>query len=105
MTDEEAAAADEAQRAEAGERTAPSAGIVYDAILNEGQGELTRPVFALFWSGLAAGLSMGLGLVAMGLLQTALPDEPWRPLIVNLGYTLGFLAVVLGRQQLFTENT
>ena len=29
----------------------------------------------------------------------------WRPLLENLGYTLGFLIVILGRQQLFTENT
>jgi formate/nitrite transporter FocA (FNT family) len=32
-------------------------------------------------------------------------DAPWRPLVTNLGYTTGFLIVVLGRQQLFTENT
>jgi formate-nitrite transporter family protein len=48
---------------------------------------------------------MGLSLIAGGLLQASLPDEPWRPLVANLGYTVGFLAVILGRQQLFTENT
>jgi formate/nitrite transporter FocA (FNT family) len=34
-----------------------------------------------------------------------LPDAPWKPLATSAGYTLGFLIVVLGRQQLFTENT
>jgi formate/nitrite transporter FocA (FNT family) len=34
-----------------------------------------------------------------------LPDTPWRPLVASLGYTVGFLLAVLGRQQLFTENT
>jgi formate/nitrite transporter FocA (FNT family) len=34
-----------------------------------------------------------------------LPDAAWRPLAVSFGYTLGFMIVVLGRQQLFTENT
>jgi formate/nitrite transporter FocA (FNT family) len=34
-----------------------------------------------------------------------LPNTVWRPLIAKLGYTTGFLIVVLGRQQLFTENT
>src|SRR5262249_36057093 len=34
-----------------------------------------------------------------------LPDQPWRPLISKLGYSVGFLIVILGRQQLFTENT
>jgi formate-nitrite transporter family protein len=34
-----------------------------------------------------------------------LPDQPWRPLIAGIGYCVGFLIVILGRQQLFTENT
>src|SRR5205085_6069403 len=34
-----------------------------------------------------------------------LSDTSWRPLIVSFGYSVGFLIVVLGRQQLFTENT
>lgn len=34
------------------------------------------------------------------------PTGPtWRPLIASLGYSVGFLMVILGRQQLFTENT
>ena len=48
---------------------------------------------------------MGFSLVVEGLLRSGLPDTSWRPLVANLGYTLGFLIVVLGRQQLFTENT
>ncbi|MCB1024048.1 MAG: formate/nitrite transporter family protein, partial [Acidobacteria bacterium] len=34
-----------------------------------------------------------------------LPDSSWRPLISKFGYSAGFLIVILGRQQLFTENT
>jgi len=86
-------------------RTAPRAAVVYEAILREGKDELTRPWSALAFSGLAAGLSMGFSMVAEGLLTTALPDAPWRPLITKFGYSVGFLIVVLGRQQLFTENT
>jgi formate/nitrite transporter FocA (FNT family) len=48
---------------------------------------------------------MGFSLVAEGLLTSCLPDAPWRPLITKFGYSIGFLIVVLGRQQLFTENT
>jgi formate/nitrite transporter FocA (FNT family) len=48
---------------------------------------------------------MGFSLLAEALLRHNLPDEPWRPLISKLGYSIGFLIVVLGRQQLFTENT
>jgi len=87
------------------ERSSPSGKIVYKAILKEGEEELERSSSALFWSGLAAGLSMGFSMIAEGLLQAYLPDEHWRPLVAKFGYSAGFLIVILGRQQLFTENT
>src|SRR3954447_21655627 len=90
---------------EAEERSSPSGKVVYKAILKEGEEELARPSSALFWSGLAAGLSMGFSMIAEGLLHAHLPDAPWRPLIAKFGYSVGFLIVILGRQQLFTENT
>ena len=98
-----ASPADEARDAE--ERSAPSGRVVYMAILTEGESELARTSMALFWSGLAAGLSMGFSLFAEGILTTLLPDAPWRPLVSKFGYSFGFMVVVLGRQQLFTENT
>lgn len=90
---------------EADERSSPSGKVVYQAISQEGEDELKRSSSALAWSGVAAGLSMGFSFVGTGLLASFLPDEPWRPLISSFGYTLGFLIVILGRQQLFTENT
>ncbi len=86
-------------------RTAVSPQVVHEAIRREGEDELLRPAAALVWSAVAAGLSMGFSLVGEGVLRAALPDAPWRPLVAKLGYSLGFLFVVLGRQQLFTENT
>ena len=86
-------------------RAAIGAHVVHEAIRIEGEEELARPSSALAWSGLAAGLSMGFSLIAEGLLRHHLPDAGWRPLIAELGYSVGFLIVVLGRQQLFTENT
>jgi formate/nitrite transporter FocA (FNT family) len=77
----------------------------YEVIRREGKKELERSTAALFWSGLAAGLSMGFSFMGEGLLYAYLPDAPWRPLVAALGYTTGFLVVVLGSQQLFTENT
>jgi formate/nitrite transporter FocA (FNT family) len=44
-------------------------------------------------------------LVAEGALHKALPDAPWRDVVVSLGYPIGFLVVILGRMQLFTEST
>src|SRR3954454_10909071 len=90
---------------EAEEKSAPSAHVVYEAIRKEGRHELERKASSLAWSGLAAGLSMGFSFVTMALLQHHLPDTSSRPLIAPLGYSVGFLIVVLGRQQLFTENT
>ncbi len=93
------------ERHRVAEEAAPRAAIVHEIIRAEGEAELSRPLWALVWSGLAAGLSMGFSMVAQGLIEAALPDEPWRPLVSSLGYGMGFLIVVLGRQQLFTEST
>jgi formate/nitrite transporter FocA (FNT family) len=58
----------------------------------------------LFLSGLAAGLSMSLSLVGAATLETAWSGPNARA-VGTLLYPLGFLFVVLGRYQLFTENT
>ena len=87
------------------DRTAPGGEIVYEAIYAEGEHELTRHSAELALSGLAAGLSMGFSMVSEALLQFHLPEARWTPLITKLGYSVGFLIVILGRQQLFTKNT
>lgn len=86
-------------------RSSPRTEVVYEAIREEGENELSRSSATLAWDGLAAGLSMGFSLVSEGLLRAHLPDSAWRPLVSKLGYSVGFLIIVLGRQQLFTENT
>ena len=78
---------------------------VYEIIRIEGEAELVRRPSALWWSGLAAGLSIGFSVIAEALLATYLPDSAWKPLVDNLGYSVGFPIVILAHQQLFTENT
>jgi formate/nitrite transporter FocA (FNT family) len=95
----------ERERKDVERKSAPRTEVVYEAIRSEGENELSRSSSTLAWDGLAAGLSMGFSLVAEGLLRSHLPDATWRPLVVHLGYSVGFLLIVLGRQQLFTENT
>lgn len=95
----------ERQLEEAQDRTSVSAVVVHEAIRFDGEEELDRPVASLAWSGLAAGLSLGFSFSCEALLRAHLPDAPWRPLLVSLGYPVGFLIVIIGRQQLFTENT
>jgi formate/nitrite transporter FocA (FNT family) len=87
------------------ERQALGARSVHDALLLEGEEEIGRHWSGLAWSGLASGISMGLSLVAQGVLRHHLPDTSWRKLIVSAGYSVGFIAVTLGRQQLYTETT
>lgn len=87
------------------ERVAIGPHIVYETIRREGEQELDRPNSALAWSGFAAGLSMGFSLIAEGILAAHLPEAGWSALISKLGYSMGFLIVTLGRQQLFTEST
>jgi formate/nitrite transporter FocA (FNT family) len=86
------------------ERVAIGAHVVHETIRREGEEELKRSTPALAWSGLAAGLSMGFSLVAEGLLAAYLPHAEWTPLVSKVGYSVGFLMVVLGRQQLYTET-
>ena len=90
---------------EADERSSTSAKVVHEAIRMEGTEELERPSSSILWSGLAAGLTMGCSMLGQGLLQSSLPDAPWRELVASFGYSLGFLFVTMGRQQLFTETT
>ncbi|MEW6122274.1 MAG: formate/nitrite transporter family protein [Pseudomonadota bacterium] len=78
---------------------------VYEVIRREGVEELKRPVSSLWWSGIAAGLSIGFSIVGEGMLHAHLPDAPWRGMVESLGYSIGFLIVILGRYQLFTEIT
>lgn len=83
----------------------PRAAVLHEIIHLQGDQELERSIAALFWSALAAGLTMGLSLMAMGLLNSRLPDAEGFKVIASFGYCAGFLAVILARQQLFTENT
>lgn len=93
------------ERKQVAERAAISAAVVHETVREEGERELGRHPAALAWSSLAAGLSMGFSLVGQGLIRAALPNAPWHAVLDSFGYALGFLIVVLGRQQLFTENT
>ena len=103
--EDEESSAKQSNDQEAEERSAPGGQVGTGAIQKEGKKELERSNSALAWSGLAAGLSMGFSMVTQALLTQHLPEAHWRPLIAKLGYSVGFLIVVLGRQQLYTENT
>jgi formate-nitrite transporter family protein len=87
------------------ERSSPRTPVIYEIVRRLGEEEMSRPVASLWWSGVAAGMSLSFSLLAQAILQTHLPDAPWRPLVTDFGYSVGFVMVVLSRQQLFTETT
>lgn len=78
---------------------------LYEAVQAEGERELLRPLGSLWWSGVAAGICISASVLATAFLQMHLPDTVWAPLVSDMGYVVGFLIVVLGHLQLFTENT
>ena len=81
------------------------AAAIHEEIRQDGEKELERDGMALLWSAVAAGLSMSASLMAKGIFQVHLQGVPGAFLLENLGYTFGFVIVIMARQQLFTENT
>ncbi|GAA5109794.1 formate/nitrite transporter family protein [Alloalcanivorax gelatiniphagus] len=81
------------------------AAAVHERLRVSGEKELERDAMALLWSAIAAGISMSASFMARGLFDAHLPDSDAGFLVGSIGYTFGFLIVILARQQLFTENT
>lgn len=78
---------------------------IFESAAEHAREELRRPWQALGFSGIAGGLTMGLTGLSTGLVTWLLGRSAVTPLISALVYPLGFLAVIIGRGQLFTENT
>ncbi|PXX91760.1 transporter (formate/nitrite transporter family protein) [Marinobacter vulgaris] len=79
---------------------------VYSIIMREGESELQRPKISLWWSGVAAGFGISTSVLVEGIIRSNLGSEhPYLTLIESLGYSFGFVLVILCRLQLFTENT
>jgi formate/nitrite transporter FocA (FNT family) len=87
------------------DRSSPRTPVIYEIVRRLGDEEMSRPITSLWWSGLAAGLSISFSFLAQAILRAHLPDSNWAVLVTSLGYSVGFLMVVLSRQQLFTEST
>src|SRR4051794_8082844 len=82
-----------------------SAAEIFDRGTAGAEEELDRPVHNLAFSAVAAGLGMGLSALGVAALRDAVGTTGGREAMSYLAYPLGFLVVILGRQQLFTENT
>ena len=96
----------EVEQKDVEELAAPRSRVIYEVVRRQGDEELLRPPGSLFWSGIAAGISIMASVIAEGALRRKLPaGMPSREIVSELGDSLGFLIVILGRMQLFTEQT
>ena len=77
---------------------------IFQRVLATAEDELNKPLSLLFWSGISAGLALGLTFLARVIFTSVTPGDS-SGLVGNLLYPIGFVLIVLGRYQLFTENT
>jgi formate/nitrite transporter FocA (FNT family) len=103
--DDVSAIEQEAEEQSVTDATRLSARLIYEVIRRDGEEELARPTQSLIWSGSAAGILISFSVIGEAIFRAHLPESTWRFLLENLGYSLGFLLVIMGRMQLFTENT
>lgn len=82
----------------------PSAALIYERVRQAGGEELERPPAALAFSGLFAGFTVGATPLLFAL-ALATVEGGSETFVAALVYPAGFIAVILGRAQLFTENT
>lgn len=78
--------------------------VLFKIIRQEGEEELRRPFRALAFSALAAGIFVSFSFFFRAVFHLHMGDSQFEPMVSSLGYTSGFLIVILGRMQLFTEN-
>src|SRR6201996_5137277 len=86
-------------------RGSGSAKVVHEVVRLQGDEELGRPLQSLIFSGFAAGVAISTSVLAEASLYKFLPNADWTNLLVFLGYPVGFVIVILGKLQLFTEST
>jgi formate/nitrite transporter FocA (FNT family) len=82
--------------------TAPE---IFEAAVKNAREELERSSRKLAFSGLAGGLVMGLTGLSVAAARAILGSGAWEEFASYLLYPIGFIAVIIGRAQLFTENT
>ncbi|MEO6829369.1 MAG: formate/nitrite transporter family protein [Acidobacteriaceae bacterium] len=83
----------------------PTADEIYEQVSRNARHELDRPAIALAISGIAGGITMGLTGLSISIVVGSLGPSATSRFIAQFFYPVGFIAVILGRAQLFTENT
>lgn len=82
-----------------------SAHEIFARVIDTAREELSRSNHALALSGLAGGITMGLTGMTVAIATVLLAESKAKEFVPLLFYPVGFVAVIIGRAQLFTENT
>lgn len=72
----------------------------FDRLVEEGHDRLARPLLPLLGTGFLGGIDVGTGVLAYLLVE----KETGSTLLAGLAFSLGFVALLLARSELFTEN-
>jgi formate-nitrite transporter family protein len=83
-----------------GERGEPAVEEAFDRLVSEGGDRLDRPLLALVTTGFVGGVDIGVGVLA----YLVVDEKTGQPLLGAVAFTIGFIALLLARSELFTEN-
>ena len=83
-----------------GSREEPEIEEAFDRLVAEGQTRLDRPLLPLIATGFLGGIDVGVGV----LMYLLVKHETGNSLLAALAFTVGFVALLLARSELFTEN-
>ena len=85
-----------------GDRFSPDE--IFQRVIATADEEIGAPARKLYLSGLAAGFAITITFFLYATGRAAFPDDP-TGMLAPLLYPLGFVYIIMGRYQLFTENT
>ncbi len=83
-----------------GERHEPEVEDVFDRLVEEGKERLRRPWLPLISTGILGGVDVGVGVLTYFVVM----EQTGNHLVASLAFTVGFMALVLAKSELFTEN-
>lgn len=83
----------------------PTAEDIYQQVALNAKAELKRTTVSLAISGFAGGIFMGLSGLGTALVLGLFGTSPTTHFVATMFYPIGFIVVIIGRAQLFTENT
>lgn len=82
------------------DRPEPQVEEAFDRLVSEGNERLERPISALLSTGVLGGVDVGFGVLAYLIVKENTGDT----VLAGIAFSIGFVALLLARSELFTEN-